>query len=87
MSSHRVNQAWSIELRHTEKIVLLALSHHAVMSTGESTPKISRLARDCGMSESAVRDSIKSLEAAGHIVVMPIRRGVTQFRVKVGGGV
>ncbi|BDD90888.1 hypothetical protein PanNE5_03280 [Pandoraea sp. NE5] len=85
MSSHRVNQAWSVDLRHTEKIVLLALSHHAVMSTGESSPKISRLARDCGMSESAVRDSIKALEAAGHIATVPIRRGVTQFRVNVGG--
>ena len=85
MSSHRVNQAWSVDLRHTEKIVLLALSHHAVMSTGESSPKISRLARDCGMSESAVRDSIKALEAAGYIATVPIRRGVTQFRVNVGG--
>ncbi|VVE51080.1 helix-turn-helix domain-containing protein [Pandoraea morbifera] len=84
MSAHRVNQAWGVELRHTEKIVLLALSHHAVMSTGESSPKVSRLARDCGMSESAVRDSIKALEAAGYIEANPIRRGLTLFRVKVG---
>lgn len=83
MSFHRVNQAWSVELRHTEKIVLLALSHHAVMTTGESSPKISRLARDCGMSESAVRDSIKALELAGHIETTAVRRGLTLFRVKV----
>jgi len=87
MSSHRVNQAWGVELRHTEKIVLLALSHHAVMSTGESSPKVSRLARDCGMSESAVRESIKALETAGHIATAPIRRGVTVYRVKVGSAV
>ncbi|VVD74810.1 helix-turn-helix domain-containing protein [Pandoraea commovens] len=85
MSAHRVNQAWGIELRHTEKIVLLALSHHAVMSTGESSPKVSRLARDCGMSESAVRESIKALESAGHIETTPVRRGVTRFRVRTGG--
>lgn len=84
MSAHRVNQAWGIELRHTEKIVLLALSHHAVMSTGESSPKVSRLARDCGMSESAVRESIKALEAAGHITTAPVRRGITRYSVKVG---
>ena len=84
MSAHRVNQAWGVELRHTEKIVLLALSHHAVMSTGESSPKISRLARDCGMSESAVRDSIKALEAAGHVESTPVRRGMTRYVVKVG---
>ncbi|VVE82650.1 helix-turn-helix domain-containing protein [Pandoraea sputorum] len=84
MSAHRVNQAWGVELRHTEKIVLLALSHHAVLSTGESSPKVSRLARDCGMSESAVRESIKALEAAGHVESTPVRRGVTNYRVKVG---
>ncbi|VVE68890.1 helix-turn-helix domain-containing protein [Pandoraea anapnoica] len=83
MSAHRVHQAWGVELRHTEKIVLLALSHHAVMSTGESSPKVSRLARDCGLSESAVRESIRALETAGHIVTMPVRRGVTLYRVKV----
>lgn len=84
MSAHRVHQAWGVELRHTEKIVLLALSHHAVLSTGESSPKVSRLARDCGMSESAVRESIKALEAAGHVQSTPVRRGVTCYRVKVG---
>jgi hypothetical protein len=67
MSHHLTNHAWEIELRGLRKLVLLALSHLAVQSTGYCNPSIRRLAFMCGVSDSCVRDQIAALEAEFYI--------------------
>lgn len=82
MSHHLTNHAWEIELRAMQKIVLLALSHLAPVSTRECTPTARRLAFQCGMSESAVREQLDQLEAAGYVERL-YGDGPTVYRVNV----
>ncbi|VVD74839.1 helix-turn-helix domain-containing protein [Pandoraea aquatica] len=84
MSSHLQNQGWAVRLPALQKIVHQNLCHRAVLSTGESVASVRDIADACGMSDSSVRESIKALEAAGHVESTAIRRGVTRYVVKVG---
>ena len=83
MSFHLVNLAWQKDLGHTPKIVLLALADFAQQSTGECFPSVRVLSAKCGLSASAVRSQIKSLQAAGLVDVEAQEDGLV-YRVKLG---
>lgn len=86
MSHHLVNLAWKEDLPHTRKIVLLALAHHAVQSTGECFPSVRVLAAECGLSQSAVRSHIAKLENVGLVERPPtLPGGATIYRVLLRG--
>lgn len=82
MSFHLVNQAWDIELRGMEKLVLLCLSHLSVQTTRECSVTVARLAYMCGVSSSGVRQQLTALIARG--LVDELRDGrTTHYRVNV----
>lgn len=83
MSFHLSNQAWDVELRSNQKIVLLALAHLAKQSTGECAPTVRKLAFMCGLSDSGVRDQLKLLEAADRVESL-IVDGEPRYRITVG---
>ncbi|HDR9026926.1 TPA: helix-turn-helix domain-containing protein [Burkholderia vietnamiensis] len=83
MSFHLSNQAWDVELRSNQKIVLLALAHLAKQSTAECAPTVRKLAFMCGLSDSGVRDQLKLLEAAGRVEVIDGDDG-PRYRITVG---
>lgn len=71
MSHHLSNRAWDIELKGNQKIVLLALAHMGVQSTGMCAATVARLAFMCGLSDSCVRAQLKTLIAKRHISELP----------------
>ena len=83
MSFHLVNLAWQRDMRAAQKIVLLALADFAQQSTGECFPSVRALSAKCGLSASAVRSQIKSLQAAGLVDVETQEDGLV-YRVKLG---
>jgi DNA-binding FadR family transcriptional regulator len=83
MSFHLVNLAWQRDMRAAQKIVLLALADFAQQSTGECFPSIRVLSAKCGLSASAVRSQIKSLQAIG-LVDVEMQSDGTVYRVKLG---
>lgn len=72
MSFHLTNRAWDIELKGNQKIVLLALAHMGVQSTGM-----------CGLSDSCVRAQLKTLAAKRHISLVPseLEGGAHMYRL------
>ena len=62
--------AWAVKqkLPVKQKIVLLMLADRTNKDTGRCDPSIARLADDCGMSETSVKDAIRSLREAGLVV-------------------
>lgn len=52
-----------------QKMVLLMLANRTNHETGLCIPKIKTLAEECGMSETACKNAIKALEAAGCIEI------------------
>jgi hypothetical protein len=80
MSFHLTNLAWDIELKGNQKIVLLALAHMGVQSTGMCAATVARLAFMCGLSDSCVRDQLKTLIAKGHISLV-IQGGAHTYRL------
>lgn len=71
MSFHLSNRTWDIELKCNQKIVLLALAHMGVQSTGMCATTVARLAFMCGLSDSCVRAQLKTLTAKRHISLVP----------------
>ena len=86
MSHHLTNLTWRIELRGMQKLVLLALSHLAVQSTGEANSTVQRLAFMCGISDSGVREQLKHLADAGYVETVTVD-GKAIYRVCVAAGV
>jgi DNA-binding FadR family transcriptional regulator len=84
VSFHLVNLAWQRDMRAAQKIVLLALADFAQQSTGECFPSVRVLSAKCGLSASAVRSQIKSLQVLGLVEVETQSDGVV-YRVKLGG--
>ncbi|MEZ7524033.1 helix-turn-helix domain-containing protein [Burkholderia vietnamiensis] len=84
MSIHHENLAWEIELPALKKVVLLAIARAAHLTNRECWPSVQSLAFRCGMSESAVRSSIKDLEEAGHIETMKVPGKGRVYRVLLG---
>lgn len=83
MSHHLMNQAWEIELRGPQKIVLLCLSHLSMLSTRECSVTVTRIALMCGMSTTGVRQQLATLVSLG--LVEELRDGrVLHYRVNVG---
>lgn len=66
MSIAIMSAAWALEVSATDKIVLLALADHA-NDQGYCWPGNASLCKKCGLSERAVRNAIRTLEAAGHL--------------------
>ncbi|MBG0879400.1 helix-turn-helix domain-containing protein [Burkholderia sp. 9775_39] len=83
MSFHLSNQAWDVELRSNQKIVLLALAHLAKQSTGECAPTVRKLAYMCGLSDSGVRDQLTLLIEAGRLELIDGDNG-PRYRITVG---
>ena len=82
MSHHLVNLAWQEDLNHTPKVVLLALAHMAVPSTGECWPSTRVLSSLCGLSPSAIRTQVILLEKRGLIEVKDVG-GLNHYTVKL----
>lgn len=82
MSHHLTNLTWRIELRGMQKLVLLALSHLAVQSTGDASSTVQRLAYMCGISDSGVREQLKHLTKAGLVEDVMVD-GKSTYRVRV----
>lgn len=83
MSHHLTNQAWEIELRGPQKIVLLCLSHLSALSTRECSVTVTRVALMCGMSTTGIRQQLTSLVSLG--LVEELRDGrALHYRVNVG---
>ena len=57
-------------MKGNQKIVLLALAHLSVQSTGKCSATVARLAFMCGLSDSCVRDQLKALAANGYITLV-----------------
>lgn len=59
--------AWAVkwDLPVKQKITLLMLANRVNSDTGRCFPSISNLAQDCGMSETSVKEAIRSLKEAG----------------------
>jgi deoxyhypusine synthase len=83
MSHHLVNLAWETDLPHSQKVVLLALSHFAIQSTGMCSPSVRLLSNMCGLSASGARSNLKHLIKRG-LVELVITRGEISYRVKLG---
>lgn len=58
--------AWSTDVPHTEKIVLLALADNA-NDEGHCYPSVATLVKKCGLSERAVQGAITRLASSGHL--------------------
>ncbi|RQR87651.1 MULTISPECIES: helix-turn-helix domain-containing protein [unclassified Burkholderia] len=84
MSLHHENLAWEIELPALKKVVLLAIARAAHLTNRECYPTVQSLAFRTGMSESAVRASIKDLEAARYIETMKVPGKGRVYRVLLG---
>ncbi|KUZ35256.1 helix-turn-helix domain-containing protein [Burkholderia territorii] len=87
MSLHHENLAWEIELPALKKVVLLAIARAAHLTNRECNPTVQSIAFRTGMSESAVRASIKDLEEAGHIETMKVPGKGRIYRVMLGAEV
>lgn len=63
--------AWAVkwDLPVKQKITLLMLSNRINSDTGRCFPSVKGLAADCGMSETSVREALRSLKEAGIIIV------------------
>lgn len=83
MSHHLVNLAWDSDLPHSQKVVLLALSHLAIQSTGMCSPSVRLLSHMCGLSASGARSNLKHLIKRGLVELM-ISHGDISYRVNVG---
>jgi DNA-binding transcriptional regulator YhcF (GntR family) len=61
--------AWAVkqDLPVKQKITLLMLANRVNSDTGRCFPSIKGLAADCGMSETSVKEAIRSLKEAGLI--------------------
>jgi hypothetical protein len=83
MSHHLSNRAWDIELKGNQKIVLLALAHMSIQSTGKCSVTVARLAFMCGLSDSCVRAQLKTLIAKRHISLVPgaLEGGAHMYRL------
>jgi predicted transcriptional regulator len=66
MSIKLMSRVWDIELRHTAKLVLLALADWA-NDEGACWPSIATLERRCGLSDRGVRNVLEELEAEGRL--------------------
>jgi biotin operon repressor len=58
------------ELPCNQKMVLLMLANRTNPDTGMCTPSHERLARDCGMSKTTVKECVAKLETAGLIEIL-----------------
>jgi DNA-binding transcriptional MocR family regulator len=69
MSFQAMTWAVQIELPVKQKIVLLMLANRASPDDRRCIPSIRRLARDCGMSETSVKEALRALRDGGLIEV------------------
>ena len=62
--------AWAVKwnLPVKQKIVLLMLANRVSPDTGRCFPSIKGLSDDCGMSETSVKEAIRSLKDAGLVI-------------------
>lgn len=67
MSIAATNWAWATETDPTAKLVLLALADHAGGATALAWPSVARLVEMTGLSERAVQQALRRLEAGGKV--------------------
>jgi biotin operon repressor len=73
--------AWAVKqkLPVKQKIVLLMLADRINKDTGRCDPSIPRLAEDCGMSESSVKEALRALKEDGLVVAHERKMGVVNL--------
>jgi len=59
--------AWAQALPATQKLVLVALAHRHNPDTGRCDPSVAKMASDCGLGRTAVKDALKALGEKGLI--------------------
>lgn len=69
MSIELMTKAWRLALPASQKLVLLALCHHANKEGGECFPSTKTLIRECGLCLRTVQRSLLELQAAGQITI------------------
>lgn len=69
MSFELMSAAVAVDLPCNHKMVLLMLANRTHSDMGYCYPSIKRLAQDCGLSETATKNAIKALVAAGLLQV------------------
>ena len=77
--------AWAVRLRGTEKLVLIRLADLADRD-GASWPAVSRVARDTGLCDRAVRYAITAIENAGFLTRESHGSRGTIYRLKLANG-
>lgn len=75
MSFEAMALAVKVKVPAKQKIVLLMLADRVNKDTGRCDPSISRLADDCGMSETSVKTALRALRDAGLIVAHERKMG------------
>ena len=84
---------WAVEqeLPALQKLVLLMLANCCNHHTGQCNPSHDHLAKECGMSKTAVKDALRALADKGKIEVQSrVQDGVclpNQYMLKIDGGV
>ena len=69
--------SWAVEkkLPALQKLVLLMLANHSNGHTGRCDPSHDRLAKECGMSITALKSAVKNLEQIGLLKIVPNKIG------------
>lgn len=65
---------WRARLPSTQKLVAARLADFADDDGGRVFPSNARLCRECGLSERAVRETVRTLESAGVLVLVALER-------------
>jgi hypothetical protein len=84
--------SWAVKqkLPALQKIVLLMLADRTNKDTGRCDPSIDRLAGDCGMSKTSVKNAIRTLISVGLITAIPQKIGTVnlpnQYALNTGVG-
>jgi hypothetical protein len=69
MSVHISSRVWKLQLRPPEKLVLLKLADCCDDEGANAFPSVSRIARECGMSDRTVQRSLALLRSKGLVSV------------------
>lgn len=83
LSIHHENMAWEHDLPGLKKLVLLAVSRNANLSSLEGRISAQKLALQCGISESAARKFTDELERDGFITRVRVPTRGIQYRLNL----
>lgn len=76
---------WDFDMPGMKKLVLLYLSRSAHRHSQEARIHVSKVALDCGVSESTVRKAYDELTAEGYLMTLSKPRGFVHYRLTIDG--